>query len=167
MTKAEQNIYDKRDDFNFHHLNFSFLSSNIPAVPAYGVYYIYTLYISQLMRYSRLCGSYTDCFYRGLLLNKEATEGFLVVKLQQSHRKSCDHHHDLANRYEISLSQMTPHIYISFVVITIQFYRHVWLITGFVIRVNGLMCNCLSFRNTQVRPLFLEGWELLDLLFSV
>ena len=31
-------LYDKRDDFNFQIVNFPFLSSNIPASPAYGVY---------------------------------------------------------------------------------------------------------------------------------
>ena len=45
-------LYDKRDDFNFHITNFSFLSSNIPSSPAYGVF------ISQLIRYARACSSY-------------------------------------------------------------------------------------------------------------
>ena len=40
-------LYDKRDDFNFHIVNFPFLSSNIPSSPSYGVY------ISQLIRYAR------------------------------------------------------------------------------------------------------------------
>jgi hypothetical protein len=31
-------LYEKRDDFNFHILNFQFICSNIPAAPAYGVY---------------------------------------------------------------------------------------------------------------------------------
>ena len=31
-------LYDKRDDFNFSIVNFPFICSNIPAVPAYGVY---------------------------------------------------------------------------------------------------------------------------------
>jgi hypothetical protein len=31
-------LYDKRDDFNFFIVNFPFICSNIPAVPAYGVY---------------------------------------------------------------------------------------------------------------------------------
>ena len=30
-------LYDKRDAFGFHILNFPFLSSNIPSAPAYGV----------------------------------------------------------------------------------------------------------------------------------
>ena len=31
-------LYDKRDDFIFHMINFPFLSSNIPSSPAYNVY---------------------------------------------------------------------------------------------------------------------------------
>ena len=45
-------LYDKRDDFNFPIVNFPFICSNIPAALAYGVY------ISQMIRYSRACGSY-------------------------------------------------------------------------------------------------------------
>ena len=61
-------LYNKRDDFNFPIVNFPFICSNIPAAPAYGVH------ISQLIRYSRACGSNQDFFDRGLLLTKEATE---------------------------------------------------------------------------------------------
>ena len=32
------NLYDKCDDFDFHIVNFSFLSSNIPSGPSCGVY---------------------------------------------------------------------------------------------------------------------------------
>ena len=32
-------LYDKRDDFDFHIVNFPFLSSNIPSSPSYGVLY--------------------------------------------------------------------------------------------------------------------------------
>ena len=52
-------LYDERDDFNFPIVNFSFISSNIPAVPAYEVY------ISQLIRYSRACGSSQNVFNKG------------------------------------------------------------------------------------------------------
>jgi len=44
-----------------------FICSNIPAMPAYGVY------ISQLIRYSRACVSYQD-FLERVADNKEATE---------------------------------------------------------------------------------------------
>ena len=45
--KFKTKLYDKRDDFTFLIFNLPFISSNIPASPAYVVY------ISQLMRYSR------------------------------------------------------------------------------------------------------------------
>jgi hypothetical protein len=54
-------LYDKRDDFNVPIENFPFICSNIQAASAYG------LYISQLIRYSRACGSYQDFLDRGPL----------------------------------------------------------------------------------------------------
>ena len=35
--KLLHRIYEKRDDFEFHFVNFSFLSSNIPSGPSYVV----------------------------------------------------------------------------------------------------------------------------------
>ena len=75
-------LYDKRDDFNFPIVNFPFICSNIPATPAYGVY------ISQMIRYSRACGSYQDFLDIGLLLTRKLlNQGFLLVKLKSSLRK--------------------------------------------------------------------------------
>ena len=36
--KLSTRLYDKRDDFDFHIVNFPFLSSNIPSSPSHGVY---------------------------------------------------------------------------------------------------------------------------------
>ena len=58
-------LIDKRDDVNFSIVNFPIIRSKIPAAPVYGVY------ISQLIRYSRVCGSYRDFLDRGLLLTKK------------------------------------------------------------------------------------------------
>jgi hypothetical protein len=60
-------LHDKRDDFNFPIVNFPFICSNIPTASAYGIY------ISQLIRYSRTCGSYQD-FLERVAANKEVTE---------------------------------------------------------------------------------------------
>ena len=49
-------LYDKR---LFPIVNFPFICSDIPAVPAYGVY------LPQLIRYSRACCSYQDFLDRG------------------------------------------------------------------------------------------------------
>ena len=48
-------IYDKRDDFNFEIVNFSFLDGDVPRSPSYCVY------ISQLICFERVC-SYVDDF---------------------------------------------------------------------------------------------------------
>jgi hypothetical protein len=47
-SKIITHLYDKWDYFNFSIISFPYLFSNIPALPAYGVY------ISQLIRYARV-----------------------------------------------------------------------------------------------------------------
>jgi hypothetical protein len=60
-------------------IRFNYYLSNIPAAPAYGVY------ISQLIRYSRLSGSYRYFFERGLVLTRKLlNQGLLLVKLKSS-----------------------------------------------------------------------------------
>ena len=99
-------LYDTRDDFNFPIVNFPFICSNIPAAPAYGVC------ISQLIRYSRACGSYQDFLDRRLLLTRKLLDqGFLLVKLKSSLRKFYGRHHDLVDHYGISVSQMTTDMF--------------------------------------------------------
>ena len=98
--------YDKRDDFNFPIVNFPFICSNIPAAPAYGGY------ISQMIRYSRACGSYQYFLDRGLLRTRKLlNQWFLLVKLKSSLRKCYGRHHDLVDRYGIYVSQMTTDMF--------------------------------------------------------
>ena len=77
--RLHTSIYDKRDDFNFHITNFPFLSSNIPASPAYGVF------ISQLLRYDWACSSY-GCFIPRAtrLSNKLLEQGYVKERLKSS-----------------------------------------------------------------------------------
>ena len=53
-------IYDKRDDFNFEILNFPFLGKGVPRSSSYGVY------ISQLIRFARMCSHVDDFNNRNL-----------------------------------------------------------------------------------------------------
>jgi hypothetical protein len=106
MLELRTKLYNKRDYFNFPIVNFPFIYSNIPAAPAYGVY------ISQMIRYSRACGSYRDFLDRGLLLTRKLlNQGFLLVKLKSSLRKWYGRHHDLVDRYGISVPQMTTDMF--------------------------------------------------------
>ena len=50
-NKYVTTIYDKRDDFNFHIVNFPYL---VPTRPAYGIC------ISQLVRIARMCVKYSS-----------------------------------------------------------------------------------------------------------
>ena len=55
-------IYDKRYDLNFEIVNFSFLDGDVPCAPSYGVY------ISQLIRFARVCSNVDDFNNRNFFL---------------------------------------------------------------------------------------------------
>ena len=87
-------------------VNFPFICNNIPAAPAYGVY------ISQMIRYSKACSSYQDFLDRGLLLaGKLLNQWFLLIKWKSLLRKFYGRHHDLVDRYGISVSEMTTYMF--------------------------------------------------------
>ena len=91
--------YYKRDYFNFPIVNFPLVCSNISELPVYGVY------MSQLIPYSSTSGSYHYFLGRWLLLTKNlSNQWFLVVILESLPRKFYGRHHDLVNRYGVSLS---------------------------------------------------------------
>ena len=99
-------LYDKRDDFNFPIVNFPFLSSNIPASPAYGVY------VSQLIRYARASSDYGSFVYRGkLLTNKLLTQGYCKPRLIRTIKKFYGRHHDIVNKFGVSISKLVLDIY--------------------------------------------------------
>ena len=78
-TPFRISIYDKRDDFAFRIVNFPHMDSNIPANPAYDVY------ISQLVRYARICTSKVEFInrLRGLSIRLRQ-QGFETNRLQNS-----------------------------------------------------------------------------------
>ena len=51
---VSSNIYDKRDDFDFDIANFPSLDGDVPRSPSNGVY------ISQLIRFARVCSHVDD-----------------------------------------------------------------------------------------------------------
>jgi hypothetical protein len=83
-------LYDKRDDFVFAIVNFHFLCSNVPLLPAYG------LYISQLILYAIACFAYEDFSKRGKVLkNKLMLQGYNQCRLKWSFRKFYGRYNDL------------------------------------------------------------------------
>ena len=94
-------LYDTRDDFNFHITNFLFLSSNIPSLPAYGVF------ISQLIRYARACSSYECFILRAMRLSNDLLgQGYVKERLKSSLRMFYGRYGDLTKQYEAPLSRM-------------------------------------------------------------
>jgi hypothetical protein len=141
-------------------VKFLFICSNIPATPAYGVY------ISQMIRYSRVCGSYQDFLDRGLVQTRKLmNQWFLLVKLKSSLRKFYDRHHDLVDRYGISVTN--DHGYVPLVVSISRSFPHSGLITGFVTRLTRRVPlveqELLTLPEHQIPPQFSLGFVLLDL----
>ena len=100
--KLHTKLYDKRDDFDFHIVNFPFLDSNIPLSPAYGVY------ISQLIRYARACTEYTDFIDRSkILTSKLLNQGYKSDRLKVAINKFCGRYIDLFGVFGKSVSQFT------------------------------------------------------------
>ena len=71
-------IYDKRDDLYFEIVNFPFLDGDVPRSPSYGVY------ISQLIRFARVCSNVDDFNNRNLFLTaKLSKQGYRYNKIRK------------------------------------------------------------------------------------
>ena len=94
-------LYDKRDAFGFHIVNFSFMSSNIPSAPAYGVY------ASQHIRYAHCCSNYYDFLSRHrALVTRLLSQGYKVNRLSNKFKKVYGRHKDLVGQYKKNVCQM-------------------------------------------------------------
>ena len=72
-------IFDKRDAFDFHTVNFPGLSGNIPTATAYGTY------ISQVIRKSRACHNYDNFSSRhSMLADRLFSQRFSARKLMRT-----------------------------------------------------------------------------------
>ena len=105
-SKGYQWPYDKRDDFDFHIINFPFLSSNIPSGPSYGVY------ISQLIKYARCCSYYDDFRYcHKCLVERLFSQAKTALWLEVSFKKIYGEYEDLIEKYPRSVKEMVNHLF--------------------------------------------------------
>ena len=65
-------IYDKRNDFYFEIVNFPFLDGAVPSSPSYGVY------ISQLIRFARVCSNVDEFNNRNLFLTAKLLKNKVI-----------------------------------------------------------------------------------------
>ena len=87
-------IYDKRNDFHFEIVNFLFLDGDVPRSPSYGVY------ISQLIRFARVCSNVDDFNNKNLLLNALLfKEGYRYHKIRKAFPKFYHRHSELIVKY--------------------------------------------------------------------
>ena len=85
-------IYDKQDDFNFEIVNFQFLDGDVPHSSFYGVY------ISQLIRFARVCSNVNDFNnINSFLTDKLLKQSYRYHKFYQTLRVNCYIQHWVKN----------------------------------------------------------------------
>ena len=100
-NRLDTKLYDKCDNFDFHVVNFPFLSSNIPSSPSYGVY------TSQLIRYARYCSYYDDLgICQPKVYGDIQSQGYEVKRLKSSFKKFYASYPDLIGKYQRSVKDM-------------------------------------------------------------
>ena len=92
-------IYDKCDDFDFDIVNFPFLDGDVPRRPSYGVY------ISQLIRFARVCSHVDDFNTRNKCLTaKLLKQDYRYHKLRKALSKFYRRHYELISKFNVGLS---------------------------------------------------------------
>ena len=93
-------IYEKRDDFDFDIVNFPFLDDDVPRA-SYGVY------ISQLIRFARVCNHVSDFNARNKCLTaKLLQQGYRYHKLRKTFSKFYRRHYELISKYTLGLKTL-------------------------------------------------------------
>ena len=93
-------IYDRRDDFSFEIVNFPFVEGHVPSSPSYGVY------ISQRIRFARVCSNINDVNNRNLFLTaKLSKQGYRYHKFRKAFSKFYHRHLDLVVKYIVGVYQ--------------------------------------------------------------
>ena len=100
-TNTYFKIYDKRDDFDFDIVNFPFLDGDVPGRPSYGVY------ISQLIRFARVCSHVEDFNTRKKCLTaKLLKQGYWYHKLRKAFSKFYRQHNELVSKFNVGLKSL-------------------------------------------------------------
>ena len=94
--KLSTELYDKRNDFSFRIVNFSFFCGNIPSASRCGVF------IPQLIRCTGACRKYAD-FVSRQTSYRLLEQGYVASRLKSSLQKIYGRHHELVDRYDVSL----------------------------------------------------------------
>ena len=86
--------FDKRDDFDFDIVIYPFLDGDVPRRPSYAVY------ISQLIRFARVCSHVDDFNTRNKCLTaKLLKQGYRYHKLRKAFSKFYRQHYELISKF--------------------------------------------------------------------
>ena len=120
------------------------MNSNIPANPAYGVY------VSQLVRYARICTSKVDFInrLRGLSLRLRQ-QGFETNRLQNAFNKFVNRQGFIVEKYGTALREMRLAIAPSYTYIA-------YLLLGFLFQLYIGTCARAQFNFGRVHYLFIH-----------
>ena len=89
------------DDFDFDIVNFPFLDGDVPRRPSYGVY------ISQLIRFARVCSHVDDFNTRNKCLTaKLLKQGYRYHKLRKAFFKFYRRHYELISKFNVELKSL-------------------------------------------------------------
>ena len=126
-------IYDKGDDFNLEKVNFPFLDGNVSRSYSYGVY------ISQLIRFTRVCSNVDDFNNRNLFLTaKLIKQGYRHNKIRKTFSKLYHRHSELIVKYSIGLKLFCNKAYQNL------YFMVIWFINS-----NELLENLISVINSK------------------
>ena len=97
------NFFDKRNDFDFEIVNFSFLDGDVPRSTSYGVY------ISQLIRFARASMYVADFNTRNkMLAQKLLKQGYPYHKLRKTFSEFYRRYYDLIYKFQVGLKSLLP-----------------------------------------------------------
>ena len=156
-------IYDKRDDFDFNIVNFPFLDGDVPRRPSYGVY------ISQLIRFARVCSHVDDFNTRNKCLTaKLLKQGYRYHKLRKAFSKFYRRHYELISKFNVGLKLLLqqglsePEFYGDLV----YKFKKIRGMTDFsdqfrkiIMRYKRIGYNLNVMRQPDLKLLILVGWD--------
>ena len=94
-------LYNTRDDFDFDIVNFPFLDGDVARRPSYRVY------ISQLIRFARVCIHVYDFDTRNKCLTaKLLKQGYQYHKLRKAFSKFYRRHYELISKFNVGLKSL-------------------------------------------------------------
>ena len=101
VNQSCDQIYDKRDDFDFDIVNFPFLDRDVPRSTSYGVY------ISQLIRFARVSIHVDDFNTRNKFLTANLLrQGYRYHKTRKVFSKFYRPHFDIVSKYNVGLKTL-------------------------------------------------------------